>query len=80
MLGDAVLFSFVICHPPVLPAFQAGAPYAVVLVELAEDPTLRMLGNVLDAPPESLRIGQKLRVAFEEIAEGSVLPQWRLAP
>ena len=78
--GEGVLFSFVICHPPVLPAFQASAPYAVALVELAEDPGLRMVGGVLDAPPESLRIGQKLRVAFEEIADGVVLPQWRPAP
>lgn len=78
--GDGVLYSFVICHPPVLPAFQANAPYAVALVELAEDPALRMVGGVLGAPPESLRIGQKLRVAFEEIADGVVLPQWRLAP
>ena len=80
LVGDAAVFSFVICHPPVLPAFQASTPYAVALVELAEDSSLRMVGNILDAPPESLRIGQKLRVAFEEIADGVVLPQWRLAP
>jgi uncharacterized OB-fold protein len=78
--GEGSLYSFVICHPPVLPAFAAQAPFAVALVELAEDPGLRMLGNVLGAAPESLRIGQKLRVDFEEIADGVVLPQWRPAP
>ena len=80
MSGEGTLFSFVVCHPPVLPAFQARAPFAVALVELAEDPALRMVGGVLDCPPERLRIGQKLRVAFEEIEGGVVLPQWRLAP
>jgi uncharacterized OB-fold protein len=80
MSGAGTLYSFVICHPPVLPAFQANAPYAVALVELVEDPGLRIIGGVLGAPPESLRIGQKLQVAFEEIAEGVVLPQWRVAP
>ena len=78
--GQGVLYSFVICHPPVLPAFQASAPYAVGLVELIEDPALRMVGGVLGTPPEQLRIGQKLCVSFEEIADGVVLPQWRLAP
>jgi hypothetical protein len=80
MSGAGTLFSFVICHPPVLPAFQAQAPYAVALVELAEDPGLRMIGGVLDCPPDRLRIGQKLLVSFEEIEGGFVLPQWRPAP
>jgi uncharacterized OB-fold protein len=80
MSGAGSLFSFVICHPPVLPAFQTQVPFAVALVELAEDPGLRMLGNVLGVPPDRLRIGQKLRVDFEDIGDGIVLPQWRLAP
>lgn len=78
--GEGSIYSFVICHPPVLPAFQAQVPFAVALVELAEDPALRLLGGVLDIPPDRLRIGQKVRVEFEEIADGVVLPQWRLAP
>lgn len=78
--GEGSIYSFVICHPPVLPAFQAQVPFAVALVELAEDPALRLLGGVLDTPPDRLRIGQKVRVEFEEIADGVVLPQWRLAP
>jgi hypothetical protein len=77
--GEGVIFSFVVCHPPVLPAFQAQAPYAVVLVELAEDPGLRMVGGVRGTTPGSLRIGQKVRVDFEEVADGVVLPQWRPA-
>lgn len=77
--GEGTVYSFVICHPPVLPAFQAQVPFAVALVELAEDPALRLLGGVLDTPPDQLRIGQRVRVEFEEIADGVVLPQWRLA-
>jgi uncharacterized OB-fold protein len=80
MSGEGTIYSFVICHEPVLPAFQEWVPFAVAVVELAEDPALRMVGGVLDAPSEQLRIGQKVRVEFEEIADGVVLPQWRLAP
>ena len=50
--GRGLIFSKVVCHPPVLPAFQDRVPYAVVLVELEEDPNLRLVGNVLDVPPE----------------------------
>ena len=78
--GLGTLYSFVICHPPVLPAFQASAPYAVGVVELAEDPALRMVGGLLGIAHEQLRIGQRLVVSFEEVADGVVLPQWRPAP
>ncbi|MCH7709633.1 MAG: hypothetical protein E2O66_11075 [Deltaproteobacteria bacterium] len=77
--GRGLIFSKVVCHPPVLPAFQDRVPYAVVLVELEEDPNLRLVGNVLDVPPDRVRIGSPVHVAFQEISEEITLPQWRLA-
>ncbi len=76
--GRGTVYSKVVCHPPVLPAFAERVPYAVVLVELLEHPSLRLLGNVLDAPPEAVRIGARVRVAFQEIDDEIALPQWRL--
>jgi len=77
--GRGVIYSRVVCHPPVLPAFQERVPYAVVLVELDEDPSLRLVGNLLDCPPDRIRIGSPVRVDLEEVGEGILLPQWRLA-
>ncbi len=76
--GLGTLYSWVICHPPVLPAFQDRVPYAVVVVELAEDPSLRMVGNLLDCPQERIRIGLPLRVSFEQVDPEIALPQWRV--
>lgn len=78
MSGCGTIYSVVVCHPPVLPAFQDRVPYAVVLVELEEDKTLRLVGNVLDAPPEQVRIGASVRVAFQDLNDEIALPQWRL--
>jgi uncharacterized OB-fold protein len=78
MSGCGTIYSVVVCHPPVLPAFQDRAPYAVVLVALEEDPTLRLVGNVLDAPPEQVRIGASVHVAFQDLNDEIALPQWRL--
>jgi hypothetical protein len=77
--GRGTIASRVVVHPPVLPAFADRVPYAVVLVELEEDPTLRLVGNVLDAAPEEVRIGRPVVVAFEVLTEEITLPQWRLA-
>jgi uncharacterized OB-fold protein len=77
--GRGTVASRVVVHPPVLPAFADRVPYVVVLVELAEDPTLRLVGNVLDAAPDEVEIGHPVEVAFEELTDEITLPQWRLA-
>ena len=77
--GRGTIASRVIVHPPVLPAFQDRVPFAVALVELAEDASLRLIGNVLGAPPEAVRIGCAVEVAFEDVSPEITLPQWRLS-
>ena len=75
--GRGEVFSFVVCHPPVLPAFRDRAPYLVVLVQLAESDRLRMIGNLLGCTPQETRIGMPVEVCFEEVEDGLILPQWR---
>jgi uncharacterized OB-fold protein len=85
MSGRATVWSFVVAHPPLLPAYAAMAPYNVVVVALDEDPSLRMVGNVVtgpDAPldsvdPTSLRIGEPVEVVFDSPREGIGMPRWR---
>jgi uncharacterized OB-fold protein len=77
--GRGTVFSRVVCHPPLLPAFQPLAPYVVALVELAEDPRLRLVGNVQGCAPEHVHIGMPVRVVFEAISDEIHLPQWRPA-
>ena len=71
------MYSFVVVHGPVLPAFAERVPFAVVLVELEEDPQLRIVGNLLDVAPERVRIGMPVTVDFETVGDDVVLPQWR---
>ncbi len=77
--GRGSIVSRIVVHAPVLPCFADRVPYAVVLVELEEDPALRLVGNVLDAAPHEVEIGRRVEVAFEKLTEEISLPQWRLA-
>lgn len=82
--GRGEVWSFVVAHPPLLPAYAAEAPYNVVVVALAEDPTLRLVGNVVtgpDAPlnsvdPATIAIGDPVQVVFAPVGEGVALPRW----
>jgi uncharacterized OB-fold protein len=84
MSGRGRVWSFVVPHPPVLPAFALVAPYNVVVVELDEDPTLRMVGNLVADPdgpinavdPATIEIGAPARVVFQPAGEDVTLPRW----
>lgn len=81
--GRGTVWSFVVAHPPLLPAYAEHAPYNVVVVALDDDPTIRLVGNLLaapDAPPNSIdpatiRIGEPVRVVFTRV-DDVMLPNW----
>ncbi|WFB07854.1 OB-fold domain-containing protein [Streptomyces sp. LX-29] len=86
MSGRGRIWSYVLPHPPLLPAYAAQAPYNVVLVELVDAPRIRLVGNLVpaaDAPlggldPARLRIGAPVKVVFHELADGVTVPRWLL--
>src|SRR5437868_3156373 len=47
MSGKATVWSFVVPHPPLLPAYSEVAPYNVIVVALDDDPPIRMVGNLV---------------------------------
>ena len=83
MSGRGKVWSFVIPHPPLLPAYTDFAPYNVIVVELDEDPKLRMVGNLVDSAesplnsvdPHTVEIGEPVQVVFSQV-EDMVLPRW----
>ena len=85
--GRGTLWSFVVPHPPLLPEFAALAPYNVIVVALDEDPTIRLVGNLVpreggainEVDPATIRIGAPVRVVFEHVNDEVALPRWVLA-
>jgi len=52
--GRGRIWSYVVPHPPLLPDYAAHAPYVVLLVELAEAPRIRLVGNLVSEPGAGL--------------------------
>ncbi|WP_280464105.1 Zn-ribbon domain-containing OB-fold protein [Nocardia carnea] len=78
--GLGVVRSWTVVHRASLTGFAGDVPYLLVDVELAEQPGLRMIGRLLDGPDTSLREGIPVRVAFEDVAPGTAVPAFALAP
>jgi uncharacterized OB-fold protein len=89
--GRGSIWSFVVAYPPLLPAYAALAPYAVIVVTLEEGPALRMVGNLVSRPdgainevdPHTIVVGEPVRVAFNPRrgpdGRELFLPVWLLA-
>jgi uncharacterized OB-fold protein len=77
--GRGRIWSYVVPHPPLLPDYAARAPYNVIVVELAEAPRIRLVGNLVTAAgaalnsfdPGRIRVGARVHVVFSD-----GLPQW----
>ena len=85
--GRGTIWSFVVPHPPLLPQFAELAPYNVIVVALDEDPTIRLVGNLVaraggpidEVDPAAIEIGAAVRVVFERVSDAIHLPRWVLA-
>jgi len=85
--GRGTIWSFVVPHPPLLPQFAKVSPYNVIAVALEEDPTIRLVGNLVTAPgdpletvdPASIEIGARVRVVFDPVTDEIHMPRWVLA-
>jgi uncharacterized OB-fold protein len=78
--GRGRVYSWSVMHSGGNPGFEDKRPYAVLVVELEEQPGLFTIGNLFDAEPDELEIGLPLEVTWEDIDDEITLPQWRPAP
>lgn len=84
--GRGTIWSFAVPHPPLLPPFSELAPYVVIATALAEDPAVRLIGNLVARPggpideigPDAFRIGDPVRAVFERIDDAITLLRWVL--
>ncbi|MEX2031912.1 MAG: Zn-ribbon domain-containing OB-fold protein [Dehalococcoidia bacterium] len=75
--GRGSVYSYVVTHQAVHPAYQGFTPYATVLVALDEGP--RMTTNLVGVAPEEIEIGMRVEVVFEAISDEVTLPLFRRA-
>jgi uncharacterized OB-fold protein len=70
--GLARLHSYTVNHKVWYPG--QPVPYVIGLVELLEQPGLRLMTNIVNCPLEQVQIGMRLRVVFENLSEDVALP------
>ena len=75
--GRATLYTWTVCHPPLLPWFAERAPWAVAAVTLEEGP--RMVATLAGIDLADYQMDMPLVVDFEDLDDERALPVFRPA-
>lgn len=75
--GNGTIFSYIVVRQPLIPG--RNPPYVIGVVELAEQPGLR-ISAIVAADPAAIRIGQPVRMRIADLGEtGYRVPEFVLA-
>jgi len=72
--GRGKVHSFTICHRAPHPGFAGRLPFVLALVDLEDG--VRMMTNIVDCDPDSVRIDMAVKVTFEQLSPDITLPQF----
>jgi uncharacterized protein len=75
--------SYTVVHHPIHELLKDVLPYNVVVVALDDFPHVRIVGNVVDAAPSGVAIGDRVKASWAkvEVDDGPReiwLPQWQI--
>jgi uncharacterized OB-fold protein len=75
--GKGTVYSHALLQRPYHPRHQGRLPIVLAQVDLPEG--VRVMTNLVDVAPESVRTGDAVVVAFETFPDGGVLPVFKPA-
>ncbi|HVW43038.1 MAG TPA: OB-fold domain-containing protein [Amycolatopsis sp.] len=68
--GTGVLYSFIVQHRPTVPGYLENTPYVVGLVELDEQPGLRLPARIVGVDPADVACGMAVRAELVALPGG----------
>ena len=75
--GRGTVYTFTVTHQNQAPGFRDALPYVLAVVELAEG--VRLMTNVVECAPDTVRVGMPVEVVFEDVTPEMTLPKFRPA-
>jgi uncharacterized OB-fold protein len=77
--GTGRIYTYTVVRHPLRPQLQEAVPYVGAIIELdaTQGAGARIMANVIDCDPESVRIGDRVQVVFETISETYAVPRFR---
>ena len=74
---EATVYSYNVVHYVSHPAVASKVPYVGALLEFDGLPGVRLVTNITGIPTDSVRIGMKVKLYWDDIGDGMFLPRFR---
>ena len=72
------IVSYVVVHQATNPAFAQDVPYTIAKVAIdGTDGEVVMTGNLLDVPWQDVKVGMKVRVAYDDVTPEVTLAKFK---
>jgi uncharacterized OB-fold protein len=75
--GTGTVYSFIIVRHALRPSLKNVVPYVSAVIELdqTQGAGARMIVNVIDCDPETVAIGDRVRIVFERVSDTFAVPR-----
>ena len=80
--GTGTIYTYTVVRHPLSPALAEVVPYVSGVIELdgTQGAGARMLLNITDADPDSVKVGDKVEIWFEKVSDTFACPRARILP
>jgi len=77
--GTGTVYTYTIITNPPFAEAAAHVPYIPAVIELDDAPGARLISAIVGAPPGDVAIGSRVKVIWQDLPDGAVLPRFELA-
>lgn len=76
--GTGTIYSFTVVRHPLAQHLTEVVPYVSAVIELdgTQGAGARMIANVVDCDPETVAVGDKVRIRFNKVSDTYAVPQF----
>jgi uncharacterized OB-fold protein len=76
--GTGTIYAFTVVRHALAPELANAVPYVSGVIELdgTQGAGTRMICNIVDCDPETVRIGDKVQVVFEKVSDTYAMPRF----
>jgi uncharacterized protein len=77
--GAGTVYTFTVVRHAVVPSLSDSVPYVIAVIEFDDAPGVRMIANIVESDVDTVRIGSRVEVAWDDIDHEVTVPRFRLA-